>query len=75
MVQYVLDHEDNHIMIEQHVDVIEDLHYSILDSKNQDENLYISNFIKRVNWNDLTKRGTARLRKASGVRVGSISCG
>jgi hypothetical protein len=47
MVQYVLDHEDNHIMIEQHVDVIEDLHYSILDSKNQDENLYISNFIKR----------------------------
>jgi hypothetical protein len=45
MVRYVLDHEDNHIMIEQHVDVIEDLHYSILDSKNQDENLYISNIL------------------------------
>ncbi len=33
MVKYVLDHEDNHIMIEQHVDVIKDLHYLILDSK------------------------------------------
>ncbi len=34
-VIYVQDHEDNHIMIEQHVDVIKDLHYLILDSKNK----------------------------------------
>ncbi len=69
MLKYVLDHEDNHIMIEQHVDVIKDFHYSILDSKNTNKNIFhYPQFY-------LTKRGTARLRNASGVRVGSISCG
>jgi hypothetical protein len=69
MVKYVLDHEDNHIMIEQHVAVIKDLRYSILDSKNTSETT------KHQKESYLTKRGTARLRNASGVRVGSISCG
>ncbi len=68
MVKYVLDHEDNRIMIEQHVDVIKDLHYLILDSKSKK----IISFFSVLT---LTKRGTARLRNASGVRVGSISCG
>jgi len=71
MVKYVLDHEDNHIMIEQHVDVIKDLHYLILDSKKKNFTIKIFFFLRIK----LTKRGTARLRNASGVRVGSISCG
>lgn len=35
MVEYVRDHGDNRIVIEQHVDVGEDLHFSILDSNQQ----------------------------------------
>ncbi len=34
MVECAPDHEDNHIMIVLHVDVIKDLHFEVLDSKN-----------------------------------------
>lgn len=68
MVEYVRDHGDNRIVIEQHVDVGEDLHFSILDSNQQ-------TIREKKCSSSLTKRGTARLRNASGVRVGSINCG